>query len=71
MFGEILFAAPPLAVLVGFIFSLVKFMKCPKENTAERKGYKIAAIILGIILGIMVLAAVSLMILTAAIIANM
>ena len=71
MFGEILFAAPPLAILVGFIFSLVKFIKCPKENTAERKGYKIAAIVLGIILGIMVLAFLVLMLLLAAAVAYM
>lgn len=65
---DLFLAVVPLAVLVGFIISLVKFIKCPKENADERKGYKFAAIILGIVLGIMVLAVVVLIImLTAAV----
>lgn len=61
-----LLALVPLAVLVGFIVSLVKFIKCPKENADERKGYKFAAIILGIVFGIMVFAVVALIIMLAA-----
>lgn len=61
-----LLALVPLAVLVGFIVSLVKFIKCPKENADERKGYKFAAIILGIVFGIMVLAVAALIIMLAA-----
>ncbi len=71
MFGGILLVAVPLAVLVGFIVSLVKFIKCPKENTAERKSCKTAAIVFGIILGIMVLAFLVLMLLLAAAVAYM
>ena len=70
MFGEILFL-PPLAAVVGLIIAIVKYKKCPKENLEERKGYKLAAVILGIVIVIMVLAVVSLMLLTASIIANM
>lgn len=66
-----LLALVPLAVLVGFIVSLVKFIKCPKENADERKGYKFAAIILGIVFGIMVLAFFVLMLLLAAAITHM
>lgn len=62
----LLLAAVPLAVLVGFIVSLVKFIKCPKENSGERKGYKFAAIILGTVFGIMVIAVVALIIMLAA-----
>lgn len=61
----------PLAVLVGLIVSLVKFVKCPKEDTEKRKKYKIAAIVFGIILGIMVLAFFVLMLLLAAAITHM
>ncbi|MCM1024171.1 MAG: hypothetical protein NC395_08955 [Prevotella sp.] len=63
MFGDIMgiligimLAAVPLGILAGFIVSLVKFKKCPKENAAERKGYKFAAVVLGAVFGIMVLA---------------
>lgn len=66
-----LLALVPLAVLVGFIVSLVKYIKCPKENADERKGYKFAAIILGIVFGIMVLAFFVLMLLLAAAITHM
>ena len=61
-----LLALVPLAVLVGFIVSLVKFIKCPKENADERKGYKFAAIILGIVFGIMVIVVIALIIMLAA-----
>lgn len=71
MLGELLFAAVPLAILVGFIISLVRYKKCPPENVQERKKYKIAAIVFGIILGIMVLAFAALMILLAAAVAYM
>lgn len=57
---DLLLAAVPLGVFIGLIVSIVKFKKCPKENAGERKGYKTAAIVLGIVLGIMVLAAASL-----------
>ena len=62
---------PPLAAVVGLIIAIVKYKKCPKENSDERKGYKFAAVILGIVIVIMVLAVVSLTLLTASIIANM
>lgn len=61
-----LLALVPIAVLVGFIVSLVKYIKCPKENEDERKGYKFAAIILGIVFGIMVIAVAALIIMLAA-----
>lgn len=61
----------PLAVLIGFIVSLVKFIKCPKEDTEKRKKYKIVATVLGIIFGIMVLAFFVLMLLLAAAITHM
>lgn len=61
----------PLAVLVGLIVSLVKFVKCPKEDTEKRKKYKIAAIVCGIILGIMVIAFFVIMLLLAAAITHM
>lgn len=61
-----LLALVPLAVLVGFIVSLVKYIKCPKENADERKGYKFAAIILGIVFGIMVIVVIALIIMLAA-----
>lgn len=61
----------PLAVLVGLIVSIVKFVKCPKENTEKRKKYKTAAIVFGIILGIMVIAFFVLMLLLAAAITHM
>ncbi len=60
--GELLLAAVPLAILVGFIISLVQYKKCPPENLQERKKYKLAAVILGIVIVIMVLAAVALII---------
>ena len=61
----------PLAVLVGFIVSLVKFIKCSKEDTEKRKKYKTAAIVFGIILVIMVIAFFVLMLLLAAAITHM
>lgn len=61
----------PLAIIVGFIISVVKYKKCPKENSDERKGYKLAAVILGIVLGVMVLTVALLMLLLAAAVANM
>lgn len=60
--GKLLFAAVPLAIFVGFIISLVQYKKCPSENVQERKKYKLAAVILGIVIVIMVLAAVAFMI---------
>lgn len=71
MLGELLLAAVPLAILVGFIISLVKYKKCPPENERERKKYKLAAKIYGIIFGVMVIAFIVLMMLLAAAVAYM
>ena len=71
MLYELTLAAVPLAVLVGFIVSLVKFVKCPREDTETRKKYKTAAIIYGTIFGVMVLAFFVLMLLLAAAITHM
>lgn len=68
---ELLLAAVPLAILAGFIISLVKYAKCPPENTEERKKHKLAAKVYGIILGVMVLSAAALMIFLAAAITHM
>lgn len=64
--GDLLLAAVPLAVLICFIVFLVKFIRCPKENTERRKKYKTVAIVLGVILGVMVLAFAALMLFLAA-----
>lgn len=69
--GEVFLAAIPLAVLVGLIISLIQYKKCPPENTAERKKYKLAAKIYGIVMGVMVLSAAALMIFLAAAITHM
>lgn len=44
----------PIVVIVGFIVSLVKYKKCPRENKEERNGYLIAALVLGIVFATMV-----------------
>ena len=46
----------PIVVIVGFIVSLVKYKKCPHENTEERKGYLLAAVVLGIVFATMLAA---------------
>lgn len=44
----------PIVIIVGFIVSLVKYKKCPHENTEERKGYGLTALVLGIVFATMV-----------------
>ena len=61
----------PLAVIVGFIISVVKYKRCPKENFDERKGYKFAAVILGVVFGVMVLTVALMILLLAAAVAYM
>ena len=67
----LLLSLVPLAVIVGFIISVVKYKRCPKENSDERKGYKFAAVILGIIFGVMVLTVALLILLLVAAVAYM
>ena len=59
MFFGILFlvclALIPLSAIVGLILAIVKYKKCTEENSGERKSYKFAAVILGIVIGTMVL----------------
>lgn len=43
----------PIVIIVGFIVSLVKYKKCPRENKEERKGYLLAALVLGIVFATM------------------
>lgn len=75
MFFDILsflmFAVVPLAILVGFIISLVQYKKCPPENAEERKRHWLAVKVYGTILGVMVLSAAALMIFLAAAITHM
>ena len=68
---SLLLSLVPLAVIVGFIISVVKYKRCPKENSDERKGYKFAAVILGIVFGVMVLTVVALILFLAAAVAYM
>lgn len=46
----------PIVIMVGFIVSVVKYKKCPHENTEERKGYLLAAVVLGIVFATMLAA---------------
>ncbi len=66
MLGGILLAAVPLAVLVGFIISLVRYKKCPPEKTWEREQYKLAAKFYGTVFGVMFLSADALIMFLAA-----
>ena len=45
----------PLVAVVGLIIAIVKYKKCPEENSGERRSYKFAAVILGIVIVTMVL----------------
>ena len=67
----LLLSLVPFAIIVGFIISVVKYKRCPKENFDERKGYKYAAVITGIIFGVMVLTVAALIIFLAAAVAYM
>ena len=69
--GELLLAAVPLAILVGFIISFVRYKKCPPEKTQERKQYKLAAKFYGTVFGVMFLSAAVLIIFLVAVVAYM
>ncbi len=71
MLGIILFIGVPVAVIVGFIINLIKFLRCPAENSDDRKSYKTAAIVFAVILGIIFLAVAALFILLISSIAYM
>ena len=43
----------PIVIIVGFIVSFAKYKKCPRENTEERRGYLLTAVVLGIVFATM------------------
>ncbi len=63
IFLMILFFGIPVAVIVFFVVSLVKFLRTPKENTEKRKKWKTMLIVSSVFLGLLVVAVLAFIIL--------